>query len=46
VRVAVFFFGQPDGPAGGLVVLAGVEDQFAQELAGAGVDDADVQVLN
>ena len=28
----------------GLVVTGGVEDRFAQELAGAGVDDADVAV--
>jgi hypothetical protein len=32
--------------AGGLIVLAGVEDQVAEELAGGGVDDADVQVLD
>jgi hypothetical protein len=32
--------------AGGLVVAVGVEDQLAQEFAGAGVDDADVQVLD
>ena len=32
--------------AGGLVVPVGVEDQFAEELAAAGVDDADVQVLD
>jgi hypothetical protein len=28
------------------VVAAWVEDQIAEELAGGGVDDADVQVLN
>jgi hypothetical protein len=32
--------------AGGLVGLVRVEDEFAQELAGVGVDDADVQVLD
>jgi hypothetical protein len=29
-----------------LVALGGVEDEFAQELAGGGVDDADVAVLD
>ena len=29
-----------------LVVAGGVDDQFADELAGGGVDDADVQVLD
>ena len=33
------------GP-GGLVVAAWVEGEAAQELAGGGVDDADVQVLH
>jgi hypothetical protein len=33
------------GPSGALVVAGGVEDEFAQEFAGGGVDDADVQVL-
>src|SRR5690349_8797056 len=33
------------GFAGGLVVAGGVEDQFAEEFAGGGVDDADVQVV-
>ena len=32
--------------AGGLVVAGGVEGQFAEELAGGGVDDADVQVAD
>ena len=32
--------------AGGLVVLARIEDQVAEELAGGGVDDADVEVLD
>jgi hypothetical protein len=34
------------GFAGGLVVAGGVEGQFAEELAGGGVDDADVQVAD
>ena len=34
------------GAAGGLVVAGGVDDQFAEELAGGGVDDAHVQVLD
>jgi hypothetical protein len=29
-----------------LVVLAGVDDEFAQELAGDGVDDADLEILD
>jgi hypothetical protein len=33
-------------PAGGLVVPGGVDDKLAQELAGGGVDDPDVQVLD
>jgi hypothetical protein len=32
--------------AGGLVGLVRVEDELAEELAGAGVDDSDVQVLD
>ena len=32
--------------AGGLVALVRVEGELAQELAGGGVDDADVQVLD
>ncbi len=32
------------GWCAGLVVAGGVEDQFAQEFAGLGVDDADVAV--
>jgi len=32
--------------AGGLVVPGGVEDQFAEQFAGGGVEDADVQVLD
>jgi len=30
----------------GLVVAGGVEGQFAQEFAGGGVDDSDVEVLD
>jgi len=41
----VFFLGDLV-VAGGLVVAVGVEDQLADELAGAGVDDADLQVLD
>jgi len=37
--------GWPARSCGGLVAAGGVEVQFAQELAGGGVDDADVQVL-
>ena len=32
--------------AGGLVALGGVEDEFAEEFAGGGVDHPDVEVLN
>ena len=32
--------------AAGLVVLGGVKDEFAQEFAGGGVDDGDLQVLD
>jgi hypothetical protein len=32
--------------AAGLVVHGGVEDEFADEFAGGGVEDADVQVLD
>jgi hypothetical protein len=34
------------GFAGGLVVAAGVDGEFASELAGGGVDDADVAVVD
>ena len=34
------------GLSGGLVVAGGIHDQFAQEFAGGGVDDADVQILD
>ena len=33
-------------PAGGLVVPARIEDQLAEQFAGGGVDDPDVQVLD
>jgi len=49
----LLFAGRPWGagrwawwPAGGLVVAGRVEDQFAEEFAGGGADDADVQVLD
>jgi hypothetical protein len=29
-----------------LVVVVGVEDQFAEEFAGGGVDDPDLKVVN
>ena len=32
--------------AGGLVVPGGVEDEFAEQFAGGGVQDADVQILD
>jgi|SRR5450755_1740963 hypothetical protein len=32
--------------AGGLVVPGGVEDEFAEQFAGGGVEDADAQVLD
>src|SRR3954452_4102458 len=34
------------GSAGGLVVAGGVDGQLADELAGGGVDDADVEVVD
>ncbi|MEU4295053.1 hypothetical protein AB0E63_43105 [Kribbella sp. NPDC026596] len=34
------------GSAGGLVVLGGVEDEFALEFSGGGVDDSDVEVVD
>jgi hypothetical protein len=40
------FAGWAGWATGGLVVLAGIEDEVAEELAGGGVDDADVQVLD
>ena len=32
--------------AGGLVVLGGVDGQFAEEFTGGSVDDADVEVVD
>jgi hypothetical protein len=40
------FRGWAGWAAGGLVVPTWIEDQVAEELAGGGVDDADVQVLD
>jgi hypothetical protein len=40
------FSGGSFGRSGGLVAGVRVEDQVAHELAGDGVDDADVQVLD
>jgi len=34
------------GFAGGLVVAGGVDGELAEEFAGRGVDDADVQVVD
>ena len=42
----VAFWGGAGWFSGGLVVAAGVEDQFAEEFAGGGVDDADVEVVD
>jgi len=41
-----FFRGGSGWPFGGLVAPGGVEDEFAEEVAGGGVDDADVEVLD
>jgi hypothetical protein len=46
VGSAVGFGGRSGWSAGGLVVTAGVEHEFAQEFAGGGVDDGDLQVLD
>jgi hypothetical protein len=40
------FRGRAGGFAGGLVVAGGVDGELAEEFAGGGVDDADVQVLD
>ena len=40
------FSGGAFGRSGWLVVAAGVEDEFAEELAGGGVDDSDLEVLD
>jgi hypothetical protein len=42
----VVMFGWVLGCSGGLVVLGGVEGEFAEQLPGGGVDHADVQVLD
>ena len=42
----LLFWGGSGWSAGGLVVAAGVEDQFAQQFAGGGVDDPDLKVLD
>ncbi|GAA4748845.1 hypothetical protein GCM10023328_34170 [Modestobacter marinus] len=42
----MLFRGGSGWSAGGLVVAGGVEGEFAEEFAGGGVDDADVQVLD
>lgn len=34
------------GGSGGLVVAGGVQDELAEDLAGGGVDDGDVEVLD
>ena len=36
----------PGWPAGGLVVAGGIHCELAEEFAGGGVDDADVEVLD
>ena len=36
----------PGWASGGLVAAGGVEFEFAEQFAGGGVDDADVQVLD
>jgi len=40
------FSGGSFGCSGGLVVPVRVEDEVAQELAGGGVDDADLEILD
>jgi hypothetical protein len=35
-----------DGGAGGLVVAAGVDGEVANDFAGGGVDDADLEVVH
>ena len=43
VRLLLFVAALSSGwSSGGLVVVSGVDDQFAEEFAGGGVDDADV----
>ncbi len=46
-RFGLFLFrGWAGRSAGGLVVVAGVDDQVAEDLSGGGVDDGDVVVLD
>ena len=39
------FLAAPRGSSGGLVVASWVDDEVAEDLAGGGVDDGDVEVL-
>jgi hypothetical protein len=41
-----FCFGWSGWSAEGLVVAGGVDGEFAEEFAGGGVDDADVEVVD
>ena len=45
VRGFSWFLG-PFRPAGGLIVAAGIDREFAQQFAGGGVDDRDVEVVD
>jgi hypothetical protein len=45
VRPSSFSAGGAGWAAGALVALGCVEDELAEEFAGGGVDDADVEVL-
>ena len=40
------FWGGSGWSAGGLVVLGGVEGEFAEEFSGGGVDDAYFEVVD
>jgi len=42
----LFRLGAASWLAGGLVVAGGVENEFAQQFPGGGVEDADVKVLD
>ena len=46
VRRVSSFSGGSFGGSGGLVVAVGVEGQLAKKLAGSGVDDPDLEVLD
>lgn len=46
MRWGVGFRERAERAPGGLVVAVRVEGEFAEELAGGGVDDTDVQVLD